>query len=614
LDSPHAAAPDRLSVLVVGGYGVFGGRIVALLEDQARLTLIVAGRSEAKARAYCEGRRAAKATLIPASFDRNGDVDAQLARHRADLVIDASGPFQAYGDGAYRLVEACIRQGVNYLDLADGSAFVAGVGAFDQAAKQAGVFALSGVSSFPVLTAAVVRRLAQDLAAIETIRGGIAPSPFAGVGENVIRAIASYAGQPVALRRDGQTATGHPFTEHWRYTIAPGGKTPVRSTLFSLVDVPDLRALGQLWPDAKTIWMGAGPVPEVLHRVLAALARLVKWRLIPSLSPLAPMMHWVMNHIRWGEHRGGMFVDVTGVDRQGRPARRSWHLLAEGSDGPLIPAMAVEALVRRMLAGEPPAAGARASVSDLELSDYESLFARRTIYTGMRNDSPQEPRPLYESLLGQAWQKLPAPIRAMHALDRRIVARGEASVERGPSPLARLAAAMIGFPKAAATIPVAVTFEDNSGVERWTRRFGDQSFRSEQFEGSGRWERLLVERFGPMTFGMALVWEDEKLRLVMRHWRCFGIPMPLWLCPRSNAYETADGDRFKFHVEISHPLTGLIVRYQGWLEPEQAFRTTGVPASAPISRHSPAAQSVHPETVAPEAASDSSGTGFRFGA
>ncbi len=345
-------APDRLTILIVGGYGVFGGRIVELLEDEARLTIIVAGRQLVKAKAYCDGRISAKARLVPANFDRNGDLDAQLAAHGPDIVVDASGPFQAYGDGAYRLIEACLRQGINYLDLADGSDFVAGVSAFDQAARKAGVFALSGVSSFPVLTAAVVRRLAQGMASVETIRGGIAPSPFAGVGENVIRAIASYAGQPVALRRDGQQAAGHPFTEHMRYTIAPGGKVPVRNTLFSLVDVPDLRALGELWPEAKTIWMGAGPVPEILHRVLAVLARLVKWRIIPSLSPLAPLMHWVMNHIRWGEHRGGMFVDVTGTTADRQTVKRSWHLLAEGSDGPLIPAMAVEALVLKTLAGK----------------------------------------------------------------------------------------------------------------------------------------------------------------------------------------------------------------------------------------------------------------------
>ncbi|WP_416361782.1 DUF4166 domain-containing protein [Mesorhizobium sp. AR02] len=41
----------------------------------------------------------------------------------------------------------------------------------------------------------------------------------------------------------------------------------------------------------------------------------------------------------------------------------------------------------------------------------------------------------------------------------------------------------------------------------------------------------------------------------------------MWLCPRSTSFETVENGRFRFHVEISHPLTGLIVRYRGWLEP-----------------------------------------------
>jgi hypothetical protein len=611
LDS-SASTRDRLTILIAGGYGVFGGRIVELLEDESRLTIIVGGRSAAKAQAHCNGRKTAKATLVSAAFDRNGDLNAQLDTHRPDIVIDASGPFQAYGDDAYRLVEACIRHGVSYLDLADGSDFVAGVGAFEPAAREAGVFVLSGVSSFPVLTAAVVRRLAREMTIVETIGGGIAPSPFAGVGENVIRAIASYAGQPVLLRRAGQQAAGHPFTETMRYTISPGGKVPLRDTLFSLVDVPDLRALAESWPEAKTIWMGAGPVPEILHRALAVLARLVKWKLIRSLSPLAPLMHWVTNNVRWGEHRGGMFVEVTGVDAQGQPAKRSWHLLAEGSDGPLIPAMAVEALVRKTLAGGWLPAGARASLGDLDLADYEALFARRTIYAGVRDDSAHD-RPLYESLLGEAWHRLPTPIRQMHSPAGRLAATGRASVERGAGLLSRMAAVLIGFPRGSADVPVKVTFDVKDGIETWTRKFGGQSFHSEQFEGKGRLARLLVERFGPITFAMALVWENERLTLVMRHWRFLGIPMPIWLCPRSDSYETVLDDRFSFHVEISHPLTGLIVRYRGWLEPEQAFSTTGSPASAPSSRQSPAAQSVQPEPVAPEAASASSGTGCAFG-
>jgi hypothetical protein len=40
----------------------------------------------------------------------------------------------------------------------------------------------------------------------------------------------------------------------------------------------------------------------------------------------------------------------------------------------------------------------------------------------------------------------------------------------------------------------------------------------------------------------------------------------MWLCPHSDSYEASDDGRFRFHVEISHPLMGLIVRYRGWLE------------------------------------------------
>ena len=473
-----------MKLLIVGGYGIFGGRIVELLENEPRLTLLVAGRSLGKAEAFCRTRIDAKAGLIPTVFDRDGDLDAQLAALRPAIVVDASGPFQAYGEGRYRLIEACIAARVAYLDLADGSDFVAGVAAFDPAAKQAGVFVLSGVSSFPVLTAAVVRRLSSGMARIDSVRGGIAPSPFAGVGENVIRAIASYSGQPVQLTRNGKPAEGRPLTEQMRYTIAPPGRVPVRNTLFSLVDVPDLRALAELWPEAKTIWMGAGPVPELLHRALIGLAWLVRAGLVRSLSPLAPLMHWASNRLAWGEHRGGMFVAVEGADKAGRPAKRSWHLLAEGSDGPLIPAMAVEAIIRKALDGLAPTPGARAAAGDLELEDYEALFASKTIYTGFRDDREDEGKALYPGLLGDAWPRLPAQIRAMHG--GTTSAEGRASVERGNGMLSRLAAWLVGFPAAQADTPVKVRFEIGKDGEIWTRRFGTHSFSSRQFAGQGR--------------------------------------------------------------------------------------------------------------------------------
>jgi hypothetical protein len=379
-----------LKILVVGGYGIFGGRLVELLENEPRLTLFVAGRSAAKAEAFVKSRSGAKARLIPVAFDRDGDLAAQLSGSAPDLVVDASGPFQNYGERPYRVVRACLDRGIGYVDLADGSDFVAGIGAFDREAQDRGVYILSGASSFPVLTAAAVRRLSLGMAAVTAIRGGIAPSPYAVVGENVIRAIASYAGQPIQRIRGGKIGVGYPFTEQLRYTIAPPGYAPLAPRLFSLVDVPDLRALATLWPQAQEIWMGAAPVPELLHRGLIALAWMVRRRFIPSLLPLAPLFHFGTNHVRWGKHRGGMFVEVDGVDASERPMQCSWHLLAEGDDGPYIPSMAVEAIVRNALDGRPPMRGARAAVRDLELEDYARVFAGRKIHTGFRGQTASE--------------------------------------------------------------------------------------------------------------------------------------------------------------------------------------------------------------------------------
>jgi hypothetical protein len=554
-----------MRVLIIGGYGMFGGRLVDLLADEPRLALIVAGRSLSKAEAFCAARATAKARLIPRAFDRTGLVAAQLAELSVDLVVDASGPFQAYGDGRYAIIQACIAAGVCYLDLADGADFVLGVGALDRQARAAGVFVLSGVSSFPALTAAVVRHLAAPMARIDKITGGVSPSPFARVGENVIRSIASYAGKPVVMRRDGHDGIGYPLSEQQRATIMPPGGIPLPGRLFSLVEVPDLQALADLWPDVKSVWIGAGPVPEAPHRVLIACAWLVRLGLVRSLTPLVPVMHFFTTILRWGEHRGGVFVAVEGADASGAILRRSWHLVAEGDDGPMIPSMAAEAIIRARLDGRVPSSGARPGYRELDLADFEARFRARAIRSGTREDQPARPEPLYKRILGSAWDRLPAEIRALHNFENEAVVEGRASVKRGHGLLARNAAAMVGFPKAVDDTPVAVRFDRRDGVETWTRTFGLETFSSRQFAGRGREDGLICESFGPLIFAMALVLDDGRLSLVLRGWRFLGLPLPAWLCPRSQAHESVEDGRFRFHVRISHPLTGLIVEYRGWL-------------------------------------------------
>jgi hypothetical protein len=553
-----------MKILIIGGYGTFGGRLAHLLADDERLTLLIAGRSKQKAETFCK-QLSSKANKAALFFDRDGDVEAQIREIGPRLVVDATGPFQIYGKDPYRVIKACIANGIDYVDLADGSDFVKNVGQFDQQAQAKNIFVLSGVSSLPVLSAAVVRRLSRDLAKINSITAGIAPSPYAGVGLNVIRAISSYAGKRLKLIRNGQPASAYDLTETMRYTISPPGRLPLNNNLFSLVDVPDLQVLPDVWPGLNSIWMGAGPVPEILHRMLIGLSWLVRIHLLPSLLPFASLFHFVMNILRWGDHRGGMFVLIHGLDQDGKQVERSWHLVAEGNDGPFIPSMGVTALIKNILAGKKPLSGARPGTQDVELEDYETIFETKNIYMGQRENSESTNNaPLYQRLLGNAWESLPASLKKIHTVQK---AEGRAKVEVGRNPLAWLIANVVGFPKAGDDIPVNVSFEIKNNGELWQRTFASRAFSSFHSEGNGYSDRLLSEQFGPFRLGMALVIDDGKLSLIVRNWSMLGIPLPGTLAPMGNVFEQEVDGRFHFHVEIKLPVIGLIVRYQGWLIP-----------------------------------------------
>lgn len=551
-----------LRILVLGGYGVFGGRLARLLADLPDIELLICGRDAARAQAFCAKHRG-QARLRPLALDR-ADIAAALRTHAPGLVVDASGPFQDYGADRYRVIAACIAAGIDYLDFADAADFVFGVPQYDAQARDAGVFVLSGVSSFPVLTAAVLREMAKTMA-IAAVDGGIAPSPHAGIGLNVMRAVVGYAGAPVKLLRNGQAAHGTGLAESMRFTIAPPGRLPLRDIRFSLVDVPDLRVIPPEHPGMTDIWMGAGPVPEILHRILNLLARARAALRLPSLAPLSPLFYAVLNRMRFGEHRGGMFVRARGT-AGGRPVERSWHLLAEGDDGPYIPSMAIEAVIRKLRAGHRPAPGARSGVRALELADYDALFAGRRIATGFREgDDPAAP--LYRRILGPAFAALPPRLQELHGVGAPRRWTGVAEVRRGRNPAAALVAALIGFPRAAPQVPVTVGFAPEGAAERWTRDFGGRRFASVQSAGTGRNRHLVAERFGPVTVALALVIEGDRLLLVPRRWSVLGIPLPRALLPGGVSFETERDGEFAFDVEIALPLIGRIVAYRGTLRP-----------------------------------------------
>ncbi|MEX0351507.1 MAG: SDR family oxidoreductase [Paracoccaceae bacterium] len=549
-----------MKVLILGGYGVFGGRLAELLSDLEQVELLICGRDLSRATQFCKSFDG-PATTRPFRLVRK-DIARALAVEQPDLVVDASGPFQDYGDDRYNVIRACIASGTDYLDFADAAGFVFDVPQFDAEARAAGIFVLSGVSSFPVLTAAVLREISRSMD-ITSVIGGIAPSPYAGIGLNVMRAVLGYAGTPVKLRRDGVDTHAIGLVEHMRFSIAVPGHLPLQNKRFSLVEVPDLQVIPPKYKGLRDIWMGAGPVPEFLHRFLNGLA-IARARFgLPSLKPLAGLAHRVLNLMRFGEHRGGMFIRARGL-RDGKEVEQSWHLIAEGDDGPYIPSMAIEALIRKLVAGIRPANGARAATDALDLSDYAQLFERRDIHTGFRLHQ-ENTAPIYRRVLGPAFDKLPLQVQHLHdATDTRRWA-GTAQVRRGNGVLAGLIAKLLGFPEAADAVPVTVTLTPQQDGELWERDFGGKRFSSFQSCGAGKNDYLLIERFGRISVALALVTEGDKLYLLPRRWSFMGIPLPAALLPRGQTFETEREGRFCFDVEIAAPLVGLIVAYRGRL-------------------------------------------------
>lgn len=365
-------------VLVVGGYGGFGRRLVELLEGLGLPMVWVAGRSREKAAAFCATRNG---NLTPLQFDRaeaGGDLLEQL---RPDILIDAAGPFQCYGERPYGLVETCLELGINYLDLADGREFVCGIAQFDRRARERGIFVLSGASSVPALSGAVVRELARGIGTPETVAIGITPAGGVQMGPNVFRAILSYAGRPVDVPADGVVKRAYTWTDvrAVRLEVAPGDALNTR--WFSLCDVPDLEIWPRTYPGIRSVFFGAALEPRINHIGLLALAWLVRLRLVPGLGGLAPLLHRVSGWMPAGTRKGGMFVEISGRASDGDEQRMRWTLLADGDDGPYVPATAAACVVKMVQEGRAPGPGARSCEGDLDLAEFQPFFTSKRIRT-----------------------------------------------------------------------------------------------------------------------------------------------------------------------------------------------------------------------------------------
>ena len=171
---------------------------------------------------------------------------------------------------------------------------------------------------------------------------------------------------------------------------------------------------------------------------------------------------------------------------------------------------------------------------------------------------------VFQQVLRAPFFNLPDPVRALHSIRGRGVYAGRVAIERGRHPLARLCGAVAGLPPAMSDAPLQVEFIAETKGETWRRDFGGHPMSSKLKCRNG----LLVERLGPVQFRFLLHIADGAI-----YWNVAGVrllvvlPLPVGLFGRVQCRERAHEGRYEFRVEAALPLVGLLVRYEGWLEP-----------------------------------------------
>ncbi len=348
-------------MLLLGAYGFFGSRIAARLVRNPRVQLVLAGRDLQKATelAYQLGLSADHARCIDATDSR---LAGQLRKLGIQLLIHTAGPFQ---EQSYGVAKAAIDAGCHYLDLADGRAYVAGITRLDAAARAAGVAVVSGVSSLPALTSAVVDRYLPDFKQLDAIRIGITSGAVVP-GAATLRAVFGYCGQPFLALEKGAWID----VFGWLDTITHEFPRPVGARLLGRCDVPDLDLLPSRYPGVRTVSFHAGFASHTAHKCVEWLARQVRdGRLdsaLPFARPAATLARWLQPVF---SDRGAMFVTLEGQDEDGAPHRLTWNLIARDNDGPNIPCAPAIALAGKIAAGAGPAAGAMPCMGMLSVEE-----------------------------------------------------------------------------------------------------------------------------------------------------------------------------------------------------------------------------------------------------
>ncbi len=343
-------------VLILGSTGNFGKRIATLLADDA-IPLILAGRHQDK---LLELQKKIKNSDI-AVFDLKQDLDNQLNLLRPFVVINTCGPFQLCD---FSVAKTCIKYGIHYIDLSDGREFVNEIIKLNDEAKAKNCVVISGASTVPGLSSAVVEHFQSHFSSIESLRYGISPGQRAERGLATTKAMLSYLGQPLKMI-PGDHFSRYGWQDNYRQTYPILGNRWMANC-----DIPDLDLLPHHF-NIKKIHFSAGMENNIIHLGMTFLSYLVRYKMPINLVKHAKFLLRLSHYFdRFGSDDGGMHMVLQGLDQNNQAKQITWYILGLDGDGPYIPTIPAVILAKQLCRNEIDLIGAMPCVGLVSLKSY----------------------------------------------------------------------------------------------------------------------------------------------------------------------------------------------------------------------------------------------------
>jgi hypothetical protein len=361
------------SVLVLGGYGSFGQRIVRALL-LANIPVIIVGRNKSKASALRDFllKENTSYNVDIAVFDVHTALAEQLEKTSPKIVINAVGPFQQSG---YTIAKICIAHQVHYLDLADGREFVTSIKQLDDIAKRQKVCVISGASTVPCLSSAVIEHYQSQFSKIDSLVYGISPGQKTPRGLATAKAVLSYLGKPLKPHASS-TKIRYGWQDLYRQHYPKLGKRWMANC-----DIPDM----DLFPEKygiKQLRFSAGMENGLLHILIWFLSYAIRFGFPFHLISCAErLLKWSHYFDRFGTSNGGMHMLMQGKGLKNEDKQINWFIISKQGDGPQIPCVPAIVLAKKLYHNQPIAYGAYPCVGQVSLTEYLQELTHYAIET-----------------------------------------------------------------------------------------------------------------------------------------------------------------------------------------------------------------------------------------